>query len=183
MPHDDVENIGSNRSTATHIDEVVAARYSRRAVVTGGTAAAAFTFFVGTEASSATAVPGTQRGDGPLIDFTPLATSSADSLIVPPEYTAQVLIPWGTPLVAGIEWAKDASSTSAEQEQQVGFPHDGIHFFPLGKGKGLGSRWPDDRAYQQVFERSPYAEACEGLDTPGRDRTTQVGPAWARPCC
>ena len=31
MPHDDVENIGSNRSTAPHIDQIVAARYSRRA--------------------------------------------------------------------------------------------------------------------------------------------------------
>ena len=109
--------------------------------MTGGTAAAAFAFFAGSQhAGSASALPGAPRGEGPLIAFTPVPTSSADSLIVPPEYTAQVLIPWGTPLVAGIEWAKDASNTSAEQQQQVGFNHDGIHFFPLAKGKGASER-------------------------------------------
>ena len=114
---------------------MVAARYSRRSVVTGGTAAAAFAFFAGPQlvAGSAAAVPGSQRGDGPRIGFTPVPTSTADALIVPPEYTAQVLVPWGTPLVAGVEWAKDASNTAAEQEQQVGFNHDGMHYFPLGE--------------------------------------------------
>jgi len=142
VPHDDVENIGSNQSTSPHIDQVVAARYSRRSVVSGGTAAAAFAFFAGPQlvGGSAAAAPGPQRGDGPRIGFTPVPTSTADSLTVPPEYTAQVLVPWGTPLVAGVAWAKDASNTSAEQEQQVGFNHDGIHYFPLSSGKQGNSR-------------------------------------------
>ena len=69
-----------------------------------------------------------------------MPTSTADALVVPPEYTAQVLVPWGTPLVAGVEWDKDASNTSAEQEQQVGFNHDGIHYFPLSAGRQGNSR-------------------------------------------
>ncbi len=50
-----------------------------------------------------------------------------------------MLIPWGTPLVPGIEWKPDASNTAAEQAQQVGFNHDGMHYFPLGWGR-IGNR-------------------------------------------
>lgn len=60
--------------------------------------------------------------------------------MVPPEYTAQVLIPWGTPLVAGIRWKKDGSNTAAEQTKQVGFNHDGIFYFPLARGKAGSER-------------------------------------------
>jgi secreted PhoX family phosphatase len=46
-----------------------------------------------------------------------------------------VLIPWGTPISSdGPEWRKDASNSAAEQEQQIGMNHDGMHFFPLGAG-------------------------------------------------
>ncbi len=139
MSHDDIENVGSNRSGNRHIGEVVAARYSRRSILTGGTAALALTFFGGAQtagASPAGAASAARRGlgRGPRIGFTPVPTSSADALTIPPEYTAEVLIPWGTPLFSGVEWRKDATNTAADQEKQVGFNHDGMHFFPLAKG-------------------------------------------------
>jgi len=50
-------------------------------------------------------------------------------------YTAQVLIPWGTPLLSsGPAWKNDASNTAAEQAQQIGMHHDGMHFFPSAPG-------------------------------------------------
>jgi secreted PhoX family phosphatase len=142
VPHDDIENVGSNPSRAPHLDQVVAARYSRRAVLTGGTAAAAVGFFAGTPLAGlapAAAAPKTPRGKGPEIGFTAVPTSTADAFTVPPEYTAQVLVPWGTPLFSGVSWQKDASNTAAEQERQVGFNHDGMHYFPLSNG-AAGSR-------------------------------------------
>lgn len=58
--------------------------------------------------------------------------SSDDALVVPPGYRWQALIPWGTPLLAGApEFAEDASNGAADQEKQVGFNHDGLHYFPL----------------------------------------------------
>jgi secreted PhoX family phosphatase len=60
---------------------------------------------------------------------------------VPDGYTAQVLIPWGTPLSPrGPAWRKDASNSAADQAQQVGMHHDGMHFFPLGRGREASRR-------------------------------------------
>jgi secreted PhoX family phosphatase len=142
LPHDDIENVGSNKSRNPHLDDVVAARFSRRSVLTGGTAGAALTFFGGGQlvgADTAAAASKGPRGRGPVIGFTAVPTSAADAFTVPPEYTADVLVPWGTPLFSGVEWKKDASNTSAEQEKQVGFNHDGMHYFPLSTGN-RGSR-------------------------------------------
>lgn len=144
MSHDDIENLGSNRSTAPHIDQVVAARYSRRTVLKGSTAAAALMFFGGAQLGmpdSAVAAPRPRQRGGPLLGFTPVPTSSADTVLVPPEYRVDVLIPWGTPLHPGVrDWQPDGSNTAAEQAQQVGFNHDGMHFFPLGAGRGGNRR-------------------------------------------
>jgi secreted PhoX family phosphatase len=87
------------------------------------------------------AAPGTSSGRSrPLLGFTPVPTSSADALTVPDGYVAQVLIPWGTPIrSSGPAWHKDASNTAAEQAQQIGMHHDGMHFFPLGHGR-VGNR-------------------------------------------
>ena len=137
MSHDDIENVGSNTSTNPHLDDVVASRFSRRGVLSGSTASAALLFFGGAQlvgAGAAAAAPKKPRGRGPVIGFTPVPTSTADDFIVPPEYTKQVLVPWGTALFAGVTWQKDASNTAADQEKQVGFNHDGMHYFPLSGG-------------------------------------------------
>ena len=142
MSHDDIENIGSNPSGNPHLDDIVADRFSRRSVLKGGTAAAALVFFGAQDlagAGTALAAPKRPKGRGPLIGFTPVPTSAADAFTVAPEYTAEVLIPWGTALFSGVEWKKDASNTAADQEKQVGFNHDGMHYFPLSKGS-KGSR-------------------------------------------
>jgi secreted PhoX family phosphatase len=52
-----------------------------------------------------------------------------------------VLIPWGTPRSSGgPAWKSDGSNTAADQAQQVGMHHDGMHYFPLGKGPGGNRR-------------------------------------------
>jgi secreted PhoX family phosphatase len=67
--------------------------------------------------------------------------STADALVTPEGYSFQVLIPWGTPLSStGPAWNKDASNTAAEQAEQVGMHHDGMHFFPFRGGRRGGNR-------------------------------------------
>jgi secreted PhoX family phosphatase len=137
--HIDTDDIPSSPTTNSHLDDLIAARVSRRSLLCGA-AGLSVAAFVGSSALServAAAGPSTAPGARPgrsLIGFTEVPVSDADDIVVPPGYTSQVLIPWGTPLVAGIEWKPDASNTSAEQGLQVGFNHDGMHYFPLGPG-------------------------------------------------
>ena len=141
MSNDDCENIGSNTSGNRAFSDVVATRYSRRDVLRGGVGLAALSFFGGVSVSgagSAAAVPASAR-KGSVLGFVSVPISTLDQVVVPPGYSAQVLIPWGTPLQSdGPAFAQDASNTAAEQAQQVGMSHDGMHFFPIdGSTRGL----------------------------------------------
>ena len=135
MSNDDIENIGSNTSDNRSISDVVAARFSRRAALKGGVGLAALTFFGGASVSgagSALAHPKAAGQRGGLLGFESVLVSTLDDVVVPRGYTAQVLIPWGTPLQSnGPAYKPDASNTAAEQAQQLGMSHDGMHFFPM----------------------------------------------------
>ena len=68
----------------------------------------------------------------PLLGFTAIAANRNDAITVPEGYTATAFVPWGTPLTGTMPAYKgDASNTGADQEQQVGAHHDGVHFFPM----------------------------------------------------
>ena len=64
--------------------------------------------------------------------------STADEVVIPDGFVAQVLIPWGDPIVpGGPAFRFDGANTAAEQAEQFGMGHDGMHFFPLYKRRGL----------------------------------------------
>lgn len=141
MSNDDIENIGSNTSDNRSISDVVAARFSRRAALRGGVGLAALSFFGGASlagAGAALATPG-KGGKAGLLGFQSVPISTMDNVVVPPGYTARVLIPWGTPLSSsGPAFKDDASNSAAEQAVQVGTSHDGMHFFAMPvKGASL----------------------------------------------
>lgn len=145
----DIDDIGSNDSGNPHIEDIIKARMSRRSFVSGTVAVAATGFLGGNllasgpvEAAAAanaaqiakekSAGKGKGKCKSELIRFTEIATSAEDTITVPPGYTWEVLAPWGTPLLAGAPaFAEDASNTAADQALQVGFNHDGMHYFPL----------------------------------------------------
>ncbi len=144
----DTDDIPSNPTTNPHLDDLVAARVSRRTLLAGAAGTTVVGFLAGSALSdSASAAPlsatgGNRPGRGPLIGFTEVPVSTDDAIVVPEGYVAEVLVPWGTPLFGDAEWKTDASNTAAEQERQVGFNHDGMHYFPLwwgwiGNRKGL----------------------------------------------
>ncbi len=135
----------SNPTDNRPFRDVLHASMSRRSMMIGSLAAAATTFFVAP--NIADAATGGQKGPNPpklpsqLLGFTPAANGQVElggALVanpdpsISPEYTYQVLIPWGTPLfpdVPELDATDVASNTSALQAQQVGIGHDGMWFF------------------------------------------------------
>jgi secreted PhoX family phosphatase len=142
----DADDLSTNPSTAASFAEVAHARLSRRSVLRGGMLAAAgfMTTKLYADTPAAYAAPKAQpaAGGSGLLGFRPIPLSTADEVVVPRGYTAAPFIPWGTPLhpsgpgfVPGSPDLIGTGNTAADQEQQVGMHHDGMHFFPLGKDK------------------------------------------------
>ncbi|MCM2312683.1 MAG: DUF839 domain-containing protein, partial [Steroidobacteraceae bacterium] len=137
----DTDDIGSNHSGNTHLWDLIEARIERRSFL-GGSLAVAAGSFIGSTALASTqlsANPGTVPP--PRLGFNPIEPSSDDAIRLPAGYEYEILAPWGTPLLAGApDFAEDASNTAADQAKQVGFNHDGTHYFPLpkfGNSRGL----------------------------------------------
>jgi uncharacterized protein len=139
----DTDDIGSNSSANPHLADIIARRLERRNVLRGGLAAAAVGFLGGGcsdaagEQSPITSenALGRKRPKGPLLGFDEVPASKEDTVVVPAGYSWGVLIPWGAALFASSPaFAEDASNTASDQELQVGFNHDGKHYFPLAKG-------------------------------------------------
>lgn len=125
---------GSNQSSNPHLNEMIQAQLDRRTVLAGALGAAAVQFLAGSVATtgraSASSLAGSAGGGAPTLGFAEVPPSSADTVVVPAGYTYKVIVPWGTPLFLGAaEFREDASNTAAEQAQQVGFNHDGMHYF------------------------------------------------------
>mgnify|MGYP001160172015 CR=1 FL=1 len=143
----------SNQSKNEHFQDVLDARLSRRGFLTGGFATAAAVSFGGVEALLK-AVPASAQeteetddtetriegrgGRRPLIGFESVPVSSADEVMVPKGYTAEVLIAWGDPVSSGPVFKQDASNTAADQARQWGMHNDGLVYFPIvGSQRGL----------------------------------------------
>jgi uncharacterized protein len=137
----DTDDIGSNVSNNPHLADMIEVRIKRRSFLGGSLAVAATGFFGGAAHASSGLNNGVSRGLAPQLGFAEVPTSVADTIVVPPGYTSQVLAPWGTPLLPGaVPFRENASNTAAEQALQVGFNHDGMHYFPLpkfGNSRGL----------------------------------------------
>jgi secreted PhoX family phosphatase len=144
----DTDHLGSNPTDHPHLEDLIQARIDRRQMLGGGLAAAAVAFFgrglLAAEAAGATfgsARPPHRPSPGSRLGFAAVPTSYDDTVTLPDGYAWDVLIPWGTPLLPGAPaWAPDASNTADDQARQVGFNHDGMHFFPIGHGREANRR-------------------------------------------
>ena len=116
-----------------HLNELIEARISRRTVIAGGMAAVAG-FMAGGLGAGGAAAQGRSKGHARLLGFEPVPLSFGDEVVVPRGYTARPFIPWGTPILGGYPEFRPGQNTAAEQAQQIGMHHDGMHYFPLGKG-------------------------------------------------
>jgi len=163
---DQMEN--SNRSNNMSIHEV--SDPARRLLIQGSLGLASLSAFVPLAGCAS-------LGSGPKLGFKPIPASSADKLLVPEGYSAQVLAPWGEPIgVAGAAMPplkEDASSSAADQALQMGMHHDGMHYYPLdGERRGLlvmNHEYTDDGLLHKdgmkpwTAEKVSKAQAAHGI--------------------
>jgi secreted PhoX family phosphatase len=125
----------SNESPNPTFQEVLARRLSRRGILTGGLVTA------GLGLAGPLARPRRARAQASeLLGFRGIPPSRADSVVVAPGYTAEVLYAWGDPISNGPAFRADASNSWEEQAVQAGMHHDGLHYFPLPAGSASSNQ-------------------------------------------
>ncbi|MCM0612800.1 PhoX family phosphatase [Marinobacter sediminum] len=129
-----------NHSDNSPFHEVLAARLQRRTLMKGSVGAALASIMgVGFAGCGSDGDNGTTSANAAATDlgFKAVPTSNANEVVVPEGYSSQAFLPWGTPITGSYpEFQEDASNSGAEQEQQVGMHHDGMHFFPIDQKAG-----------------------------------------------
>ncbi len=144
------DDIISNPTNNETFEEVIEKRFSRRGFVGGLLAAGAITALGGVDSVLAAVPKQTPAGStaSPLLGFQGIPVSELDDLVVPPGYTAEVLIRWGDPVSNGPAFNNDASNSADDQALQWGMHNDGMVYFPLqGSKRGLlvvNSEYTDD---------------------------------------
>lgn len=136
--------ISARLSNSPGFDEILQARLTRRGTLRGGFGLAAATFFAGAGLSACGDDSDSTTGsDGdpstrPQLSFRSVPGSTEDEVIVPEGYSAEVLMPWGTPLLGSFPaFHPDGSNSAAEQAQQIGGHHDGMYMFPMRLDNGV----------------------------------------------
>lgn len=129
--------------------DVLAKRMSRRGILQGSVALAVGSFFASASQESIASNDWTSshwghghwgpRHDSSL-GFTAVPPSAADTIVVPPGYSYQVILPMGTP-ITGTYPPYSLDNSGAEMGMQIGSHHDGMHFFPLSGGSGGFHGW------------------------------------------
>ncbi|MGY6555786.1 MAG: PhoX family protein [Wenzhouxiangella sp.] len=97
-----------------------------------GSLAGAVALMISPGVSALAGSAASSRPASPLLGFKAIATSAADTVVVPEGYRVQVILPWGEPITGRYPSFDPlgASNTAEDQEQQIGMNHDGMHFFP-----------------------------------------------------
>ena len=177
----DSDDIPSNPTDNPHLADMIGARMSRRGLL-GGALAATIVGFVAADslAASVAAATGTdKKAPQPLLGFTGITASTEDTIRVPDGYTWDVLVPWGTPLFDGVAWQEDASNSAADQALQVGFNHDGMHYFPLNNGRGGNKRGLLAINHEYTDASQIYTAAQTSTITPDAAGAEKVAKALA----
>jgi secreted PhoX family phosphatase len=131
MPKHLERDLVSNTSDNSTIHDLIACAATRRQFLRAGIAGAVVAL---PGASLLAGCASETLGSAPTLGFAAIPPSTADRVVVPPGYRAQVLYRWGDPVGAAAgspEFKPDAANTAAEQALQAGMHHDAIEYFPL----------------------------------------------------
>ncbi len=114
-------------------DKFIDAAVSRRGFLCGASATGAATFLGMSPIAQAVAGQNTKST---LMGFEALPASTADAVIVPKGYKAEILVSWGDaifPKTAGFS----QSAASTDQDRQFGDNNDGMTFFPISESRAV----------------------------------------------
>jgi uncharacterized protein len=129
----EIEDIGSNVSSALTMYDLIQARLSRRAALrglVGGGAAALFTENLITGAFGQVIVP-PRRGGPSTLTFQELRHQLSQDQSVAEGYEIQVVIRWGDPVLTGAPAYSPNNLTAESQALQFGYNNDYLDYFPL----------------------------------------------------
>ncbi len=149
----------------SHFEQVLAQRYDRRTIMAGSTGLA-LTSFIASPLAEARG-PGSRGAYGrgrrtPEFKFEPVPVNREDAVTVPPGYSAVAFLADGTPVCGSYPRnAGDGTNTGADQEQQVGQHHDGMHYFPFGLGPRGNQRGLLCVNHEYIDQRTLHATPAE----------------------
>jgi len=132
----DDDDLPSNESGNTPFPEIIEARMSRRSILAGLGAAAAFGL-VGQNMVSRRALAAGARS---TLGFTETPHVYDSTHHVAPGYDAKVLLRWGDAVETGAPAFDPMNQTAAAQAKQFGYNCDYIGFLPLPAGSTNGDR-------------------------------------------
>lgn len=119
----------------TQFDTIVQKAMSRRGFMQGSSMTAMGLFLAANPLAKAVA----DATPAPLLGFTAVPSSTADTFTVPEGYIAEPMISWGDPLLRGaVAFSPSGKQGSHAQEGQFGDNTDGMSFFPLNDSGDRG---------------------------------------------
>ena len=131
------ESIDVNPSNNPSFESVLDTRLSRRALLRGSAGMFAGTF-LGTALTACgddSYTPAAPPAPKLTLNFSPVAKSLADTLVVPAGYTASVLFRLGDPMSAATpDYRNDGTDDPGSFALRCGDHNDGMYYFGLGAG-------------------------------------------------
>ena len=131
------EDIGVNQSSAPSIDEVIAARLTRRGVL-GGLAAASLGAALPLGWSGSVAAQA--KAGVSSLAFKEIPHGLDETIHVAPGYSARVLIRWGDKVMADAPAFDVRRQSGAAQAKQFGYNNDFMAYMPLPRGSQNSAR-------------------------------------------
>ncbi len=94
----------------------------------------------------------------PLLNFTAVATSISDSIVLPKGYQWSSLISWGDPIFANApQFDSSGKQNSQAQELQFGDNTDGMSLFPISKNRAILAINNEYTNYPYLFDHEGQA--------------------------
>ncbi|UXI03993.1 PhoX family protein [Photobacterium sp. TY1-4] len=128
-------------------NDIISKGLSRRGFLKTATATSTVAFFAASPVSQAIAA---QTGKGKLLGFSPVQVSTADTLVVPEGYQADVLVSWGDPIFNGAPSFNQTANSQA-QARQFGDNNDGMTFFQISDDRAVLSVNNEYTNYEYLF--------------------------------
>jgi hypothetical protein len=141
------DNVALNPDTSLSLGSVVARRYSRREMLAGSLGVTAMTHLFGAAALTSGASPASAQAvvpaatvavGGASFDFREVAAGIDERHHVAEGYSAEVVVSWGDPIMAGAAPFDPTGLTGGEQARRFGYNNDYLAYFPVDGGRSRG---------------------------------------------
>ncbi|WP_432472907.1 PhoX family protein [Amphritea sp. HPY] len=150
-----------NQEQDSDFSKIIDTGLSRRRFMQGG--ASAMGLFLAANPVAQT-VAATTQPKSKLLGFSKIATSTADTFVVPEGYVARPLISWGDPILRGAPaFDESGKQPSSAQAGQFGDNTDGMSFFPLSEDRALLAANNEYTNYKLLFDHKGKAMTADDV--------------------